>query len=59
MQALKAGVLYFLVVFAAGFALGSVRVLWAVPYFGARTSELAETPVILAVAVISAKWVLN
>jgi len=59
MQALKAGVLFFLVVFAAGFALGSVRVLWAVPHFGARTSELAETPVILAVAVISAKWVLN
>jgi hypothetical protein len=39
-QILKAGVLYFGTVFAAGFALGMVRVLWMVPQFGVRAAEL-------------------
>ena len=34
MHALKAGVLYFALVFGAGFALGLVRILLAVPRFG-------------------------
>jgi hypothetical protein len=59
MQVLKAGALYFAVVFAAGFALGTVRTLWVVPRFSARTAELAEAPVMLAVIVLAARWMLR
>jgi len=31
MQTLKAGVLYFAIVFGAGFVLGPIRILWVVP----------------------------
>jgi hypothetical protein len=36
MQILKAGTLYFALVFGAGFVLGPIRMLWAVPRFGTR-----------------------
>jgi hypothetical protein len=59
MQILKAGALYFALVFCAGFALGTVRVLWMVPRFGARTAELMEAPVMLAVTIVAAGWVVR
>jgi hypothetical protein len=31
MQVVKAGALYFVVVFAVGFVLGAIRTLWVVP----------------------------
>jgi hypothetical protein len=31
MQTLKAGMLYFAIVFGTGFVLGPIRILWAVP----------------------------
>ncbi|MBZ5540074.1 MAG: hypothetical protein LAN61_06075 [Acidobacteriia bacterium] len=57
MQILKAGALYFALVFGAGFVLGTVRVLWIVPRFGTRTAELMEAPVMLVVTVLAARWV--
>jgi hypothetical protein len=54
---LKAGALYFALVFGAGFVLGSIRVLWMVPRFGQRTAELMETPVMLVVTILAARWV--
>ena len=39
-QTFKAGVLYFAVVFGAGFALGTIRTLWIVPRVGTRLAEL-------------------
>ena len=59
MLALKAGVLYFALVFAAGFALGPVRILWVVPRFGARMAELIETPIMLVVIIASARWIVR
>jgi len=54
---LKAGALYFALVFGAGFVLGSIRVLWVVPRIGERTAELMETPIMLVVTILAARWV--
>jgi len=56
---LKAGALYFTLVFAAGFLLGPIRIAWLVPHFGARAAELMEMPVMLAVIVLAAHWVIG
>lgn len=48
--ALKAGALAFAIVFAAGFALGTVRVLWIAPRLGPLGAVLLELPVMLAVS---------
>jgi len=39
MQILKAGVLYFALVFGAGFVLGTIRTLWVAPRVGTRLSR--------------------
>jgi len=57
MQVLKAGALYFVLVFGAGFVLGPIRILWVVPRFGERTAELMEVPIMLVVIVLSARWI--
>jgi hypothetical protein len=57
MRVLKSGLLYFGLVFAAGFALGPVRVLWAIPRFGERTAELMEAPLMLAVIAVTGRWI--
>jgi len=59
MRVLKAGALYFALVFGAGFVLGPIRVLWFVPRFGARMAELMEMPVMFAVIVLAARWTLR
>jgi hypothetical protein len=56
MQVLKAGALYFTLVFGAGFVLGTVRTLWLAPRVGARRAELMETPIMLAVTILAARW---
>jgi type IV secretory pathway TrbD component len=56
MQVVKAGVLYFALVFGAGFVLGTIRTLWVVPRIGTRTAELMEMPVMLAVTIVAARW---
>jgi hypothetical protein len=58
-QTLKAGALYFALVFGAGFVLGPVRILWAVPRFGARMAELMETPIMLVVIIVAARWIVR
>jgi len=50
------GLSYFALVFGAGFLLGPIRVLWLVPRVGERFAELIESPVMLAVIVLSARW---
>lgn len=47
---LLAGGLYFAIVFAAGFVLGTVRVLVLEPVLGGFAAVAIETPVILAVS---------
>jgi hypothetical protein len=59
MKNLKAGGLYFLLVFGAGFVLGPIRILWAVPRFGARMAELLEMPIMFVVILVAARWVVR
>ena len=59
MRVLKAGGLYFALVFGAGFALGIPRTLWLVPRVGTRTADLLETPIMLVVTVLAARWMVR
>jgi hypothetical protein len=59
MKILKAGVLYFALVFGAGFVLGSIRILWVLPRFGTRMAELMETPIMFLVTIIAARWIVR
>jgi hypothetical protein len=59
MQTLRAGVLYFALVFAAGFGLGIMRVFWIVPHLGERTAELLEMPLMLGVMIMAARWIVH
>jgi len=56
LNVLKAGTVYFVLVFAAGFVLGIIRTIWIAPHFGTRNAELMEAPVMLVVIVPSARW---
>ena len=53
---LPAGFAYFALVFAAGFALGVMRVRWLVERIGERNAELLEAPLMLAVVFLAARW---
>jgi len=59
MRILKAGTLYFAPVFGAGFVLGTIRTLWAVPRFGTRVAELMETPIMFVITILAAKWIVR
>ncbi len=57
LSVLRYSLLYFALVFAAGFALGVIRVLWLAPMLGERNAELAELPVMLVVITVAARFV--
>lgn len=58
-QSIKAGLAYFALVFGAGFVLGVLRVSLLVPRLGARIAELSEMPLMLAVIVMAARFVIR
>lgn len=55
----KAGAAYFALVFALGFVLGTIRVLWLAPMVGETNAVLAELPVMLAASWFAARWLLG
>lgn len=57
-RAILAGLAYFSVVFAAGFALGAMRVLALAPRLGESTAVLVELPIILAVSWVTCRWLI-
>jgi hypothetical protein len=59
MQILKAAMLYFAVVFGAGFVLGPLRILWVVPRLGTRMAELLEAPVMFVITIVAARWIVR
>jgi len=56
-RVLKASAVYFVLVFSAGFAFGTLRVLWLVPQVGTRAAELLESPLMLFATLLAARWV--
>jgi len=56
---LKAGVTYFGLVFGTGFILGTIRVLFIVPRLGARLAELIESPLMLTITILAARWIVR
>ena len=59
LKILKAAVVYFALVFGAGFVLGPIRILFLVPRFGVRVAELMEAPVMLMAILLAAKWLVR
>jgi hypothetical protein len=57
MQVLRAALLYFGVVFGAGFMLGVIRTVWVARRVSARTAELMEAPLMLVVTIIAGRWI--
>jgi hypothetical protein len=57
--ALRAGVVYFSVVFSAAFILGVLRVSLVVPRIGALRAVALELPILLAISWIVCGWVLR
>jgi hypothetical protein len=58
-RTVRAGLVYFGLVFGAGFLLGMIRVPLVVPRLGERTAELLEMPVMFAVILLAARFVLR
>ena len=56
---LTRGLIYFAIVFAAGFLLGIVRTLLIVPTVGERNAELLEMPFMLVVIIAAARFVVR
>jgi hypothetical protein len=59
MRIMKAAVLYFILVFGAGFMLGPIRIMWIVPRFGTRIAELMEMPLMFVVISVAARWIVR
>jgi len=59
MRALKAGLVYFVLVFAVGWVLGPIRELWALPHFGRVAAMLSEAVLMLIGVIVAARWVIR
>jgi len=55
-RAVEAGVIYALIVFLCGFALGALRVLLIVPRIGETAAVSLEAPLILTASWFASRW---
>jgi hypothetical protein len=59
MRILRPALVYFAIVFGAGFVLGAIRTLWVVPRVGTRTAELTEAPFMLLVTILASRLIVR
>ena len=59
MTTVKAGTLYFVLVFAAGWILGPLREFWLIPLVGQRAGLLLEVPFMVLVMIAAARWTIR
>lgn len=59
MRVLRAAIAYWAVVFALGFVLGTVRVLWLVPLVGLMSATALELPVMLGASWVASGWLMR
>jgi len=59
MRIVKAGIVYFALVFGAGFILGTIRTLWVAPRMGTRPAELTELPFMIVAAFVASQFVVR
>lgn len=58
-RALIAATVYFFVLFALGFVLGTIRVLFVAPRIGVLSATLAEVPMMLIAALLMCRWAIR
>lgn len=59
MRIASAAIVYWAMVFALGFVLGTVRVLWVIPLMGLIPATLIELPLILGGSWLASGWLLR
>ena len=59
LRAAKAGLAYFGVVFAAGFAIGVLRLLLVTPRLGETVAVLFELPLMIALSWLACRWLVT
>ena len=59
MRIAGAGLAYWAVVFALGFVLGTIRVLWLAPLVGLLPATALELPVILGASWLASGWLMQ
>lgn len=59
MRIASAGLAYWAVVFALGFVLGTIRVLWLAPLVGLIPATALELPVMLGASWLASGWALR
>lgn len=57
-HAVKAGLAYFAIVFAAGFLFGTVRILAGAPLLGETLAVVIELPFMLAISWLVCDWLI-
>jgi hypothetical protein len=59
MMRLKAPFVYFLLVYLAGFAFGTIRELWIAPLIGQSNALLIELPIMAVISYFAARFVMD